>query len=759
MRRNIISRPALISAAALLLFSLTISRFPLFNYLGYEFSTSLSLIIPLFFGPVTLSRLRESFGESEQVSPGRFIRSVLAAMGISGILLAIPFTIISLNAGFIRNCDYAEGVAFFLLIPTITAVFSVSLAAWCWTMFRRAIYWYLGCLGLVFLYALYVGIWHPQIYSYSVLYGLFPGFSYDEILVITKPLALCRLLTLILSLALLAWSSAVLQGGGRMRGLMGKISGVKSSFARNPMAMTATVLTFVLAVAWWFRAPLGFESPHSYVRAELGSSYATPHFIIYYSTGSFNAREIGQVAAEHEFRFAQVRLALGTLSAEPISSYIYPDESTKLRLVGTSSTNIAKPWLREIHFNKEDWKATLKHELTHIMAGEFGMLIFFNAHYHIGLVEGLAMAVEDRFQHRSLHEYAASMLRFGIVREPEELITAMGFITHQSSLSYVMMGSFCKYLIDRHGFEKYRSLYGGASVGKVYGMPYKELVKEWQDYLMEIDVPAEWREHIEYFFKRPSIFAKECARTIARLNGEGWRLLEEERQPERAMEQFALSLGMSRNSEAFTGLTRSAFEAARFDTVVRLIGQNGGDSALGLLRYYGDALWALGDTSQARRAFVKLRRIDLSDAYNETLELRLAALDDIVLAPLLVPVFVGTSSADETILALERLRSGNDHPLVKYLLARAYYNRKRLSEASALIDSTVRFSNPTIAAGVEEFLGTCFFALEEFDVAARHFDAALAYHHNMASRKRLAEAIARCEWYRIHASELKDPQR
>ena len=51
------------------------------------------------------------------------------------------------------------------------------------------------------------------------------------------------------------------------------------------------------------------------------------------------------------------------------------------------------------------------------------------------------------------------------------------------------------------------------------------LIAEWQAYLERVAVLEAWRNHVAYYFQRPSIFAKECVRTIALLNDDGYRLL------------------------------------------------------------------------------------------------------------------------------------------------------------------------------------------------------------------------------------------
>jgi len=63
-------------------------------------------------------------------------------------------------------------------------------------------------------------------------------------------------------------------------------------------------------------------------------------------------------------------------------------------LFGTVTSEVARPWLAEMHIGIDAIEASLRHELVHVMAAEFG------PHYIgvpflrvLGLTEGLAMAV------------------------------------------------------------------------------------------------------------------------------------------------------------------------------------------------------------------------------------------------------------------------------------------------------------------------------------------------------------------------------
>src|SRR5207237_2512299 len=109
------------------------------------------------------------------------------SLGRGLLLLLIPLIAATVNILFVRNCSYLEGIVFYLLIPCVTCLWSVSLAGFCIALTGQTVHTrplatfvvYTSMLGVVMLYPLYVAYATPQIYSYNFIYGFFPGLSYD----------------------------------------------------------------------------------------------------------------------------------------------------------------------------------------------------------------------------------------------------------------------------------------------------------------------------------------------------------------------------------------------------------------------------------------------------------------------------------------------------------------------------------------------------------------------------------------------------
>jgi hypothetical protein len=147
-----------IAAGIMAFCTVVILPLPLLNYLGYEFSVAISLILPWIIGPLTMGIFR-SANRLEQSYVAVFLSA--AVQGIW--LLIVPLLLGILNIVFVRNCSLAEGLVFFMLIPVVTMFLLIAMASFCAVVFRRSSSWYYTSVVIVFGYALYLGYATPQI--------------------------------------------------------------------------------------------------------------------------------------------------------------------------------------------------------------------------------------------------------------------------------------------------------------------------------------------------------------------------------------------------------------------------------------------------------------------------------------------------------------------------------------------------------------------------------------------------------------------
>ena len=741
----------IVSILILSIFSIIIIQQPLFNYLGYEFSVSCALLVACLFGYQTIKIVQWRFPSGMQVNVADLRLSIINVIIRSLILLGIPMLIATINIFFIKNCSYLEGVLYYILIPTVTAIWSIMLAVFCVVIFKRPWLSYCLCVLVVLIHPLYLGYATPQIFSYNFVYGFFPGFTYDDVLSITPTLILFRALTMFVAFFLYYTADVIVGRIQSMQGTIRNIFSIVIPFRLNKSSATFLLSLMLFVIVWLFRFELGFESSSETIQRALGKSATTENFTIYYSAQSFTDEEIRLVAAMHEFRLSQVEKALQVNFAGKIDSYIYLNADMKRYFIGAGMTNIAKPWRREIHLNEDSWQGTLKHELTHVVAGDFGLPII-KAHYNIGLTEGLATAVDEDFGNRTLHEYAAAMIKFTIVKDLEHFINPLGFATSTSSVSYVLMGSFCKFLMDTYGTTGFKALYSGTSPENIYGKPTPALIREWKEFLERIVIPFDWKKHVEFYFKRPSIFAKECARAIANLNMEAQHHLANGHSVS-AMQMYQSALQRSWNTESYSGLVRAAYQSARYDTVIDvmdpvLIDSTRRVGVLNLLLMYGNAQWHFDDVVKAKNTFEEILSLDLSDRLNEAASLRLVAVYDSNLYSSLSSLFIGSLDDSSAQLLLNQVQKFYPHPIVSYLWAKLLFRQKNYAMAiEKIMSSKYPFEQGVLEASKEQLIAESYFYLKNYHKAYYHFQQLLNQRTNLASRIRAEDWMEACTWF------------
>ncbi len=739
--------PYRIPALLYLALALVCTQFPLLNYLGYEFAAVTALLASFIAGFVTIGAIKRSSGDSS-ASPSEHLTVFKRILSVNLLLLVIPLTVILTNVLFVKNCSVVEGLGFFILIPVVSVVFSSALGFFCAAHYRRAKIMFIFFVLVTFVEVLAVGYFTPAIFSYNFFYGYFPGLTYDEILGISWSLVLFRILTLLLA-AVLVWMAMLLlqhtepgapvwEKGVALPGVM--------VHGRN-VFITAGIATMII-VTWWFRGELGFDSGSAFIQKQLGSRFETRHFIIYFAGESYGEREIKRVAAEHEFQLQQIADELHVLPKSKIESYIYPSAETKQRLMGAGNTNIAKPWSGEIHITKASLDATLKHELVHVVAAPFGLPVI-KASLSTGLVEGLAMAIEWNWGNRTLHQYAAAMKRFGVGPDISAIMSITGFAAQSSSVSYVLAGSFCRFLIDNYGIRNMMLVYNSGNYERVYGKRLEALVAEWRRFLDTIDVPEQERDVVDVLFRRPPIFGKVCARVVAARNAEARKLFEG-KSFDKAYERYRQSYDETRSYESLAGMMRSSLRLGRYSEVTSLFDtvimrDERPAQFLPLFLTAGDAFRLRGDSLRAAQLYRRAEVANIADWLTEGALIRQnVSLTD---SGHWRRMFV-TDEPDSVRLGfLGRLTETRDSTLAAYLFGKALLRSGRYMEAATILD-TMQMTELSgrLEAMRLTYRGMALFHAGEYDEARAVFWRSLNAISSDASRNAVLEWVERCEW-------------
>jgi tetratricopeptide (TPR) repeat protein len=742
--------PVRIAAALYVLLAAACTQIPLVRTPGFEFAFVCAAAGSLIAGMLTVSvvkpayRAEHAYAEEQQGSLRKQVRRV---MTLNLLLPGIPFTAIFISGLFAPLCDPLEGVAFFLLLPVISVFFSVSLAVFCAVHYRFSKTMFLSAMAVSGIHAAALGYFTPAIFSYNFFYGYFPGLSYDELLPLNVTLVLFRTLTLLAGAALL-WLSGLLvrythagdttkQKGARL---------LRALVARRHLPVTLTI-ALVTATVVLFRCELGFESTAAFIQKTLGSRCETEHFVIYYNAAS--EPDVRLLAAAHEFHLRSVLETFALPQTERIGSYVYPSADSKRRLMGAGTTEIAKPWNREVHITRQSVNGTLRHELVHVVAGPFGVPVL-RASLSLGLVEGLAMAVDGRWGYRTLHQYAAAIRATGIARDIQLMMSTTGFVQQSSSVSYVLAGSFCRFLIDTYGISPLMFVYGSGKYEEACRQPLSDLVASWNRFLDGVAVGESERASVDVFFRQPSILGKTCPHLVAKRLREARRLVAG-RHYEEAAERYTAILTTAGGYDALAGVLLCRLRTGAYRAVTSLY-----DSVVTRdnvpLRYLplaltaGDAAWADGDTTRARRLFVLVRRYDVAPYLTEAAAVRLWALDISGHAPEFARYFLIDADDSTRIQRLAAIPRADDGKLRDFLTGRVYLRLRRFQDALSTMVDAGPCRDAVLEAARRVTIGEALEGLGRYQEAKTWYRSLLNTNTRDRDVADVADRAAWCDW-------------
>ncbi len=411
------------------------------------------------------------------------------------VLLVIPWALLTLTLAWMPNKGYAQGLLLYLTFAPPSVVLSVALGyALAGTRLRRPFWAFFGVtVAVLTLTPLFDLGLHPQFYHYNHVFGGVLGPVYDEELAIRPGLFAFRALTLLWAIALYLYGRHRRGSGGLQR---------------------LTAVLGLIVIAYALSGWLGFNTPAWKLRQALAGHRQTPHFDLYYEAGSLAAWQVDNIARLHEYRYAQLRDSLSIEVNVRIQSYLYPDPQTRARLTGAAQTSVAPVWLPrpQMHVLADRLDGVLAHEIAHAFSRNFGLPVT-NASRFIGLVEGLAVALEPPDGLPTPHEQVAARARVTgdtlLAARVAASLGARGFWTGRGAVSYTTMGSFVRYLLDRYGAEKLKTVYAKGDFEGVYGKSIEVLAREWEEMLSALEnIPVAAAQLAQQRFTVPSLFER-----------------------------------------------------------------------------------------------------------------------------------------------------------------------------------------------------------------------------------------------------------
>jgi len=441
-------------------------------------------------------------------------------------LAAIPLIIRDLATG----CIDADGLAFWIFIPSFSIFFGYGLGRagrYLFPVSGRIVSVTLFLMFLI-LGAVVPFFLFPQLFFYNHIFGYWPGAIYDESVTFPGRLILFRIISL--TWIGIFWMIPHLKGSDRV---------IKGIFG---------LLLISLIISYTMMPQNNLVSPETSIRKSLGGHHQSEHFDLYYSENHFEKKEIAFVSRLHEFHFSELKDTLSVLwpANKRISSYLYGNERQMQRNTGARGVSFVPVWQRtpQLHMRKESVDQTLRHELVHVLAREFGNRTL-NASWIIGLVEGLAVALAPATSTRlTSDQLVVANDAFLDKEQINRLFSMTGFYREPSSVAYSVSGSFTAVLLEKYPVDWFKEAYGASSLELAYGDVMDEAVRAWHEKLEQVSVDPDEKELAKAIFSIPSIFEASCPRVYSGFDKhrDGWRLSMSEKDTATAMHHLEKAL-------------------------------------------------------------------------------------------------------------------------------------------------------------------------------------------------------------------------
>jgi len=639
----------------LLAWSTALCFVPLVNLLAFEFAVFTTL-------PVTLISASRGMRAAPVSGFGPHARALLGSIGLT----LVPLVPISLNALRIPNCNFTEGLLFYLVLPGLTAPVAHLWGLACARVSPKRPRW---AFFAVFLFSLAAPLGFfalaPPVDAFHAFIGYYPGSLYDEVIPLTGRLVGARLIDLGFA------SAAALAASGGRRARLVALGLVGSGMAAGEFG-------------------LDLYRTSAHVQAELGGLAEAPGLRMHYPR-ELPAERVEGLMTELAFRYEELTRFFGRAPTAPIEVWFYADGRQKKRLMGADAVRIAKPWQRAVHLQLPDiGDGVLAHELAHAFSAEISA-----APHHLslndwglpnmGLIEGVAVAAAWEDSPLDAHQWTLAMRQLGVGKDLRTLLSPHGFLATNSRAAYTQCGSYVRWLRDTAGPEAVEALYRRGMLD-TSSDERPDPVAEWLRFLETRTVGESALAIARLRFDRPAIFGKTCAHEIAALRAKLDGISSTD--VDAAIEVVDAILGHLPNDPDAI-LTRIALLARRAadDPKEAAATLDAADALaarpdIGLVRRARAREWQAdlrarrgtpADVAFARAVYDALADAHFDRAFTRRVAVKRAGLDGgpwgrAVLALLLAPEDAARSTADARLD--EIVTAAPDHPITRYLRGR-----------------------------------------------------------------------------------------
>ena len=377
-------------------------------------------------------------------------------------------------------------------------------------------------------------------------------------------------------------------------------------------SLTKRIWLYLLVVCLlgfqFYTGALGIRPTRNDIARKLGGFRETEHFEIFYAREL--ETEIENIVEDCEFQYAQLSAYLTPEGAElsrKVRAYIYASPGQKKQLIGAGSTSVEDPFGHGFHIHAQGFPhPVLKHELAHVFTVPWSPL---KVSLKIGLHEGIAVAADWSEGKLTAHQWAKAMREMEIA-PPLSAIMGIGFWGHAGSRSYLLAGSFVRFLVDTYGIEKFKGVFPTGNFVKHYGKDLQSLETEWIDFLAGVPLRDADINYTAYRLKRRSAFEQVCTHEMAALRDTAWQAYYR-KDFVTAVETFGTMLSDEPNNlSTLRGLMYSAYRMQDYEKALslanRIVRTEDTRFSPEASLLIGDIYWLKNEHEKAMNAYVSI---------------------------------------------------------------------------------------------------------------------------------------------------------
>lgn len=712
---------------------------PLFRDFDYEFGEMLGIITFVTAILMTLAVKRQL--SKNNVADDQFVIEIpnsnlyIFQISLCIILLSLIGSLLIILAYSLLCgcCPLLRGLQFFLLLPVTSAIIGCSLGFFIGALLSN--YAWLTTISVLIISLALNIFWlklNVPIYIYSVFWGYFPGPIYDEWIPVTTTLWIHRFWSLCIA-ALFVISA-----------LMWK----RRPFISKKLIFVFLFLLIVIFCIYEARFSIGFDTRYEELKGELGGNIRSKNVTITFDQ-SLNRTEIDWIQTLADYYYIEICDYLDIKPGRMIMIYVYKDEYQKKQLMGAGRTNFAKTVNDEIHINYDDLAGTLKHEMTHVLANDFANKIY--STQRIGLLEGLAVASEWSENYFTPHEWSAALKNQNKLPDVIPLVEGGSFFATAPGMSYVVSGSFTRFLIDTYGIKTFKRVYHKEDIKNVYGTTTAVLAERWLKFLDSISVRPEDIQ-LAGLLIQPALFQKRCPHYVADILEEANHAIGNQDYLTASdlyrkalitdVENYRIRIGQIK-SQYYSGQWRQTLQSLNTmlaDERPNYISR----AALQLLK--GDILMRMNKTDSAA---VEYRRIE--ESYKNvhiiyvSSKLRMDFLDKGLNEPL--KSLLSAPNPDDQIILLKEINQRfPDNESVKFWLSRLFFQQSGFADVikisgpeKTMADSLLEFERLNMSA--ESYM-----RLSKYDLARNFYKQAKRFAFRVMDREIIDQRLSLLTW-------------